>query len=211
MHQLVFYLPMLFGALLAAGAALGLLEVGPELDFDTDVDADVDADVDVDAEADADADAEGGSFAGALLGALGVGKAPLGVLLMSACFLFGLVGLAVDLLLGGGAAWLPVSIGVALVAALFGTGRLGRVFGRLVPTKESYVSRKHDLLGLEGRALTATDGAFGVATVVDAGGAPIRVRCRTLPSDPPLAPGEALVVADYDEDDDTFLVTRLAD
>ncbi|MEM1418793.1 MAG: hypothetical protein AAGH15_28115 [Myxococcota bacterium] len=208
MHQLLFYLPIAFGALLAGGAALGLLELGPDADLDMDVDADLDAE----AEADAEGDAEGG-LAATALSALGVGKAPLGVLLMSACFLFGLSGLAADLvlelLLGESAAWLPLSAIVATAAALFGTGATGRAFGRLVPTRETYASRKTDLLGREGRALLPTDARYGVATVLDAGGAHLRVRCRTLDTDPPLAAGEALVVADYDEDDDTYLVTRL--
>lgn len=218
MHQLVFYLPIVFGAILAVGAALGLLDVGldadVEMDFDVDVDldAELDAEVDADAEGDAEGEGEGAGGQVTLLTFLGVGKAPLGVLVMSACFLFGLFGLAIDVtlehLLSDSAAWVALSAGVAGLVTFVSTGAVGRFFGRLVPSKETYASKKTDLLGLTGVAELATDDRFGLAQVRDAGGAQLKVRVRTL-EDERIARGEPLVIADYDEDNDTFLVTRL--
>lgn len=187
--QLVFYLPIVLGALLALAAVLGVMDVS--------------VDVDLDADADADHDADGEHGAGALE-LLGVGRAPLGVLVMSACFLFGLSGLAAEVL--GAPAW--VAALVATAVSLVGTGLIARVFGRLVPTKETYASRKTDLLGRVGTAELAVDARFGVAHVTDAGGARIQIRCRTL-DDTPIPRGEPLVVADYDDESDTFLVGRL--
>lgn len=218
MHQLVFYLPIVFGAILAIGAAVGLLDVAPDLDLDMDVDLDaevdveVDADVDADAEADAEGDGSDGGSHVTLLSFLGVGKAPLGVLVMCACFLFGLAGLAMDAVLeqvlGGSAAWVAASAAGGGLVALLGTGLAGGLFGRLVPSKESYASKKTDLLGRSGVAELPTDARFGVAHVTDAGGTRMQIRCRTL-GEELIARGEPLVVADYDEDDDTYLVTRL--
>lgn len=193
MHLLVFYLPMLFGALLGIGAAFGLIDTS--VDFDADVDADVDADADGDGH-------DAGSAS--ILGALGVGRAPLGVLLMSACFLFGLVGIALDAIGAG----LALSIGGAALGAVGGTSIVARVFGRLVPTKETYVSRKTDLLGRAGTADVSTDARFGVAHVLDDGGAHIQIRCRALDEEP-IERGEPIVVAAYDEETDTFLVTKM--
>ncbi len=187
--QLVFYLPIALGALLALAAVLGVMDVS--------------VDVELDADADADHDADGEHGAGAL-DLLGVGRAPLGVLVMSACFLFGLSGLAAEVL--GAPAW--VAALVATAVSLVGTGLIARVFGRLVPTKETYASRKTDLLGRVGTAELAVDARFGVAHVTDAGGARIQIRCRTL-DDTPIPRGEPLVVADYDDESDMFLVGRL--
>ncbi len=217
MHQLVFYLPIAFGAILAAGAALGLLEGLPDAEVELDLDVDVDADVDVDLDAEAEADGEGEVGAGPGLGAalltfLGVGRAPLGILVMSACFLFGVVGLAFDraleALLGSGAAWVGLSAALAAVVTALGTGAVGRGLGRLVPSKETYASRKTDLLGRAGTAALPTDGTFGRARVTDAGGAVLEVRCRTIDEEA-LARGEPLVVVDFDEEEDTYLVARM--
>lgn len=215
MHQLVFYLPIAFGAILAIGAALGLLDVAGDMDVDMDVDFDMDAELDAEADADAegDGDSESEGDAGAsLLTFLGIGKAPLGVLVMAACFLFGLSGLAIDVtlehMLGSSATWVALSAAVATIVTFLSTGAVGRVFGRMVPSKETYASTKTDLLGRAGTATLATDARFGLATVIDAGGAQIKVRCRTI-DDEPIGQGESLVIADYDEDADTFLVARL--
>lgn len=216
LHQLVFYLPIAFGAILAIGSAMGLLDLAPDVDVDVDFDVDVDAELDAEADADADGDGDAeseGNASASVLTFLGVGKAPLGVLMMAACFLFGFSGLAVDLtlehLLGSSVTWLAVSAAIAGLFTLGTTGAVGRALGRMVPSKETYASTKTDLLGRAGTAALATDARFGLATVTDAGGAQIKVRCRTLDDDDAIARGEALVIADYDEDDDTFLVARL--
>ncbi len=188
LHLVVFYAPIALGVLLVLSAVLGL--VGHEPDGDLGADADGDADGDADADA-------------SILSLLGAGHAPLGVLLTSASFLFGVAGLAIDALFGS----LPLSIGVALSTAALGTGAVARAFGRLVPSKETYASRKTDLLGRSGVAELKTDASFGIANVRDEGGARIQIRCRTL-DERAIERGEPVIVADYDEETDTFLVTH---
>ncbi|MFK7986370.1 MAG: hypothetical protein AB8I08_10090 [Sandaracinaceae bacterium] len=213
MHQLVFYLPIVFGAILAFGAALGLLEAMPDLDIDLDMDADMDIDAEVSAELEGEADAEGESSAvgASILTMLGVGKAPLGVLVMCACFLFGTFGLAVDGVLehvfGSGAGWVVLSASIALVLSGLGTGKMAGFAAKLVPTKETYASSHEQLLGQTGTALHATDGQYGLAAVQDPGGARLEVRVCTYDGET-IARGEPLLVADYDEDTRVFLVTR---
>ncbi|NEQ25658.1 MAG: DUF1449 family protein, partial [Microcoleus sp. SIO2G3] len=66
-----------------------------------DADLDVDADVDADLDADADVDADGGDFSiASALGWLGIGKAPLVLLLATDLSLWGLLGWMLNITVG---------------------------------------------------------------------------------------------------------------
>jgi membrane protein implicated in regulation of membrane protease activity len=201
---LVFLLPLLLGVLLVAGTALGL--GGVDLDADVDVDMDVEVDVDVDADVDADADADGtsGNVGAALsvLHLLGVGRAPLSVLLMVASIAFGAVGLGAGFL---GAPFV-VSFPVAVAAALGGTSLSARLLGRLVPTTESYAVERSALVGCLAVVELRVDDDFGVAHVTDSRGTLHKIRCRV--DDTPIGKGAVVVVTDFDPESGLYEVTR---
>jgi membrane protein implicated in regulation of membrane protease activity len=210
--SLIFTIPILFGALLVLGSALGFVDFGGDVDVDADVEADVDADVDADADIDADApdaDADHEVHGGpGVLELFGFGKVPLSVLLMVAAFLFGGLGLCTTLAL---AAVLPqtalralVSLAVALVGAGVFTGAIARVLARWIPTTETYATTHWELLGTSGVAELDIDPRFGRANVRDLTGSLIKIRCRSYGARIPK--GAEVLVTDYDPEAGVYTV-----
>ena len=151
-QNLIFLLPMLaalaYTLLMAAG--LGFGDHGVAVDHDLDVGHDFDAGAEHDLDTDHDASHAGhAASAGAmasLLGLFGVGRAPLSILILSACVLWGAVGLALNVWLGT-ANMLRVS-GLAALAAVLGTRLLAEGLAALMPSEESYYTTREELVGL---------------------------------------------------------------
>ncbi len=207
-HDLIFVLPILFSLALGAGSLSGIfggLDADADLDIDLDVDIEVDADVDVDADAETDAETEssGGVRAGttAVLEFLGVGKAPLSILLSTVLMVFGVTGLVMVRFVSPSIALL-----VAMIIAPMVTAILARTLGRFMPTAESYVARRGDLVGRMGVARVRIDGEFGAARVYDDRGELHDVSCR---APEPIAVGESVVVVDWDAERRVFEVASL--
>ena len=197
---LLFVLPIALAIVLGAGALTGLVgEV--ELDLDT---VDVDVDIDVDADADGDGDGEAHSVL-AVLAWLGLGRAPLTVLLTIGLLTFGGTGLALRGSIG------PIlALAVALVLSPLATSVLGRTIGRYMPTSETYVQTRGALVGCSGFARLPVTGEFGVAQVTDDGGTLRQIRCRIEESDESIDKGGPLVVVDYDETSRTYTVAPIS-
>ena len=136
---------------------------------DGDGDADVDADADGDADADVDADADGdGDFNLAqTLGWLGIGKAPLILLLATDLSLWGLLGWMVNVWIGGG--------GIVLVGSLVGAlvlgGQIAKPVGKIFTAFGEETSGDR-LIGCIGSVSTAriplaSEGKVGQVDVLD--------------------------------------------
>jgi len=177
---LLFALPIVLAILLGAGALSGLGDVGDGPDLEVDHDGDV---------------------AHPVLELLGIGKAPLMVLLSAGLLGFGAIGLGVSALTSS---W--IALAVALVAAPVSMGLLGRLLGRTLPTSESYAVDHDALIGRIGVARLRVETDFGVAQVRDQHGSLHEIRCR---AEEPVAAGETLVVVGFDGE--RFEVASLAD
>ncbi|MBO6936383.1 MAG: DUF1449 family protein [Deltaproteobacteria bacterium] len=179
---LLFVLPIVLAIVLGAGASSGLGDLGdgPDLEVDHDVDGDAHHPV---------------------LELLGVGKAPLMVLLSAGLLGFGATGLGVGAISSG---W--IALVVASVAAPIAMGLLGRFLGRTLPTSESYAVDQDALIGRLGVARLRVEADFGVAQVRDAHGSLHEIRCR---AEAPVEAGETLVVVGFDGD--RFEVASLED
>jgi len=95
-YNLIFYIPLILGIILALGVVLGFADMAHG-DVDGDVEADIDGDIDGDADADADSDADQDSDdIGGLrvLSILGFGKVPVMLVIMTMLLVF--VGKAPD-------------------------------------------------------------------------------------------------------------------
>lgn len=186
----LFALSLVTGILLMVVTAIGGVGDGHDADADHDVDHGADADQDHDA-----------GF-GRALSALGVGRAPLTLVLVAFFSLFGAVGLGLGLVLSE---WLALV--ASLAAATFLTGRLARLFSRLLPRTESYGASSEDLCGCIGTAVYGVTGSEGMVQVRDQRGAIQKVSARTSGGER-IPTGADVVVVSYDEGGDRFLVTR---
>lgn len=199
-QNLVFVLALLLAGVLVLGAALGLVGAGAEAELDVDADADADVDGDHDLPA-------------AALALLGVGRAPLSLLLITLLVAFGATGICLNLLLEP---WLgsPLARGVLAVlgagsASMLAGGAMSRLFARFVPGLESYATEAHDVIGVTGVAEMRITGRFGVARVSDRTGTPLQLRCRAHATEIPK--GSEIVVVDFDDERRIYTVDSTAE
>lgn len=193
-HSILFLSSLGVGVIIVIGAALGAVDTG---DVDMDIDADLDAELDFDAD---------GAGKG-LLSVLDIGQIPFTVLLMVSTVVFGLVGVASSLTLGGALGhdwpWLGlVALVLALVVMVFVTGRLARLLIEWLPASETHVAKASDLIGAEGKMFTKTFADVKTGTDVH------RVECR---SDSELAPDMRVTLIDYDPETRIYTVAPLLD
>lgn len=192
-QNLVFVLALVLAGVLVLGAALGL------------VSAEVDADADVHVEADHDVPA-------AVLAVLGVGRAPLSLLLVTGLVTFGAAGICSNLVLEPwlGSHWArgAADVFAASIAAVVVTGTAARVFARFIPSLESYATEVHDVIGVTGVAEIRIDGGFGVARVRDRTGTSLQIRCCAHAV--PIPKGTEIVVVDFDDERRLYTVDTTA-
>ena len=211
-------------------------------DVDADVDADADADVDTDADADADlafphdldhevdhdidhdvdhdlahdADHVIGrdSLSGfSWLAFIGIGKAPLMVVLLIVLMTTGLLGwilngLAVGIL-GVFPGFLLLGTFLAsLVAGSLVTSRLTRFIGRALPPVSTTATRAQALVGRPGTVISPfVDNRYGMVHLRDDGGTLISLFAITE-DDQPIARGESVILLSYDPTQRLYLVTH---
>ena len=149
----------------------------------------------------------------AALALLGVGRAPLSLLLITLLVAFGATGICLNLLLEP---WLgsPLARGVLAVlgagsASMLAGGAMSRLFARFVPGLESYATEAHDVIGVTGVAEMRITGRFGVARVSDRTGTPLQLRCRAHATEIPK--GSEIVVVDFDDERRIYTVDSTAE
>lgn len=206
-YNLVFYIALTVGILFALGSALGMGH--------HDHDADGDGHGGHDAGGDAHGHEHGHASPHELQGEvswfsdmLGVGRVPFTIILMLLFVLFGGVGVMSNVvltkLLGNPALFFPISAALALVAAVFLTGRTARLINRVMPTSESYNVTKLDLVGKVGRVVATAEGDYAVASVKDHEGNVQQISCRTGGDALPV--GQEILVLEYDAGTGQYLV-----
>jgi len=159
----------------------------------------------------ADADAHDGhwdAFDG-VLNFLGLGRAPLAVVLMSFCFIWGLTGVTsnrlIEKLLPNPHVFVWPSMGVALVVGALLTHFVAKVMAKIMPTGESYATTPQQLVGKVATARFRITATSGTAQLYDNYGNLHEVSCRVPPGEPEFAQGEKVVLMEYDEERKVFL------
>jgi membrane protein implicated in regulation of membrane protease activity len=225
-----------FSILLALCAVLAVLQtVGLDGEADSEADADVDAnvdadadadvytDVDTDADGDADADhdiehdgaADGVPGALSLLAYIGMGKAPLAVVLL---ILFGTVGILgwmlnslVNSVFGTypGIAFAGV-MPITLIVGGFVSSRISRLIGRALPPVSTTAMRAQAFVGRRGTVISPyVDGKYGLVHLRDQGGTLISVFAVTA-SPEPIKRGSDVVLVSYDQGKRQYAVAPLS-
>jgi membrane protein implicated in regulation of membrane protease activity len=210
-----------FSALLVISVLLSLLQLvglGGEqdasADADADADGDLDGDADADTDADGDADADGDVDAGNALNGLaflGIGKAPLAIvlaILTGATAIFGWVFNAVtNLPAGWGLPGLIVTGTISLAVAIIVTGRIARLIGRALPPVSTTVMRQQALVGRTGEVVSATiDNGYGLVRIRDNAGTMINV-FAVADEGKSFQKGQTVMLASYDRERNKYGVT----
>jgi hypothetical protein len=210
------------------------VDADADADVDADADGDLHAEVDADADADADTDTEGegaghadsdaplhaeaasidggagGSPLVAALGFIGVGKAPLSVLVLMLLISWSVIGFVTNQLVYAvwPAEWLPplLSLPLAFFGSLLATSGLARLLGRWMPSTETYVHAKDQLVGRKGQAIYAIDEKFGLVSVRNVEGDLFQVPGRTAAGAAKIEAGAEVVLFDYDAERGLFSV-----
>jgi len=219
------------GIYAVSGLTFGEADAGHDFDghgdFDADSHIDVDGDVhdlhvaDHDASTDVDHDVHGdaqhdtehggsGRGAGHVLSWLGLGRVPLSIVLMVLLISWGTIGLLVNLALwprtGTGPVVATYSLPAAIIGSLLFTRVISTLVTRLLPTNETYVHRRHDLLGCTGEALFPIDSQFGMVTVRDTDGDLFQVPCRVREGEDTISKGHRVRLVAYNGKQQIFYV-----
>jgi membrane protein implicated in regulation of membrane protease activity len=204
-----------FSALLVISVLLSLLQlVGLGGEQDASADADADADGDLDGDADADTDADGDADAGGALSGLaflGIGKAPLAIvlaILTGAIAIFGWVlNTVTKLPAGWGLPGLIVTGTISVALAIIVTGRIARLIGRALPPVSTTVMRHQALVGRTGEVVSATiDNGYGLVRIRDNAGTMINV-FAVADEGKSFQKGQTVMLASYDRERNKYGVT----
>jgi len=192
-------------------------ETGAEVDHDLDLDhgVDVDHDVDLDHSADLDHDLDhdvdhdldhgdvGEPGVLTVLAFIGLGKAPLFVVLLIFFGAVGVIGWALNALITGVLGDYPgLAFAGVLPASIIGGGlissRVARFIGRALPPISTTATRAQALVGRRGTVISPfVDEKYGMVRLRDAGGTLISV-FAVQPSGEPIKRGCDVVLVAYD-------------
>ena len=198
------------------------LAVEHDADLGHDLDHDVDHDIDHDMDHDVSHDAGGvPAWAGALR-FLGVGQAPLTMVLLVLLGGFGILGWIMNALilsvspsylkiswLPAWLAWLPfiLVLGADLALGAWFTSRVAVFIGRAVPAFSSTATSVKRLVSRRGHVVSPqVDEKYGQVKVRDPGGTLITVFAIVDPGKPPIPRDTEVILVEYDEAKKVFIV-----
>ena len=198
--NLIFLLPLGFSILYLALLAFS----GVSSDTDADLDADFDAGADS-GEIEGDA-----SILGKVLSIIGIGKMPLGLVIIAAGLLWGMTGLiALPIFtrffqFPEMAAW--PAMAAAGIIAVSGTRLCGSILGRILPSFESGYVPDRKLIGEYAEVRFTVTERSGSAIIMDENGTLREVVCRVYPGEPAILAGKTVFLALYDSAEKVFMV-----
>ena len=238
-YNLPFTLMLVLGVVLAGLQLLGLSHDG-DTDADTDVDADGDLDADADADIDlavhhdldhdidhdfdhdvdhdidhdAEHDVEHVSLSGfSWLAFIGIGKAPLMVIILIVLMTTGLLGWLLNGITLGLFGFFPsllllATLSISLVVGSLITSRVARFIGRALPPVSTTAMRAQAFVGRPGTVISPfVDNRYGMVHLRDDGGTLISLFAVTE-DEQPITRGEAVILLSYDATQRRYLVTH---
>lgn len=211
-----------------------------DVDVHADADVDVDSDVDTDADADSDTDlvvhhepdldinhdidhdmdhdmehvvGHDSPSGFSWLAFIGIGKAPLMVVMLIVLMTTGLLGWIVNGIAAGLLGFFPgllllVTFLVSLAGGSLITSRVSRLIGRALPPVSTTATRAQALVGRPGTVISPfVDERYGMIHLRDDGGTLISV-FATTEDEQPIAGGDPVILLSYDAAQRRYLVTR---
>lgn len=142
------------------------------------------------------------SPAGVLLGLIGVGRAPLPMVLEAFCIGWGLCGFWANELLvrtpNPSLLQMLPSVGIALAGGLIGARLASELIARLLPQEESLVVSHEALFGMIGSITFPASADAGRIHIYDEFGTLHDETCRVAAGHPPIEKGHRALVVDMD-------------
>ena len=189
-------------------------ELAMHHDLDHDVDHDIDHDIDHDLDHDVDHDMSRDSLSGfSWLAFIGIGKAPLMVVILIVLMTTGLLGWFLNGLAMGILGFFPslLLLGTFLVSLAAGslvTSRVTRFIGRALPPVSTTATRAQALVVRPGTVISPfVDERYGMVHLRDDGGTLISLFAITEDK-LPIPRGESVILLSYDAAQRRYLVTR---
>lgn len=184
------------------------LDIDHDFDLDHDLDLDADHDIDLDSDTDLDHDLDhdldGGPAWLGMLEFLGVGHAPVTMILLVLVGGFGVLGWVANWLVVGLSPVYPnwtlaaVLVG-ALVGSIWFTSRTARLIGRAIPAFASTATSASQLVARRGRVISSqVDHSYGQVKVRDPGGTLITVFAKVDPDKPAIPRDAEVYLVEYD-------------
>lgn len=152
---------------------------------------------------------------------LGLGRVPLSISLMMMLLIFGGTGTVLNILLAelraNGDSYVWVSIVGALLAVLLLSGPISRLLAQIVPSIETYTVSRRDLIGCTAILINDTDEQGGYAQARDREGNIHNISCRTYAVTPSpdaslgasrahLTKGTQVLIVDFDPASNRYTV-----
>ena len=142
------------------------------------------------------------SFANILFGFVGVGQAPLPIVLETFGMMWGFCGFWANQMLVHSAdptfAQMLPSLGIGLGGGLLGARVSSEIFARIMPKEETFVVSQQELFGMTGQVTFPVSAENGRIHIYDENGTLHDEICRVAPNHPEIAKGGKALVVDMD-------------
>ena len=187
-------------------------DIHPHLDTEVghEVSAGAHSDLHHDSSHDSSADhAVNASLWTSVLGFVGIGRAPLNIVLACIGLLWLLVGLTLNQLLGFALIWINVAVTAGV--SLWIGGMFARQIGKLIPSFESYSQSGFQLWAKEGKVIHTVSEEFGTVRVVDDHGQQHDLRARLKAGQAMLPPGTVVAIDDFDPEKNVYIVELVSE
>jgi membrane-bound ClpP family serine protease len=142
---------------------------------------------------------------------IGAGKVPVSMIIGIFLLCWGSFGLLSNQMFGVlkyPAVYIWPSVGVTFVASSVLTRSLAAVMNRLIPEDQTYGVSRLELVGSPGRTVYTTSKSAGTIHVKDKFGTVHRLQAKTEAGDEPIPSGAAVIVVDFDCEDNRFVVRK---
>jgi membrane protein implicated in regulation of membrane protease activity len=141
-----------------------------------------------------------------------VGRVPLSIILMVLMLTWGMIGVFSNMVL-----WekyhdemllVAVSIPLAFVGSVLSSRLMTAAMVRWFPTHETYVQRRHELLGAVGEVILPIDSNFGMAAVRDEYHDLFHIACRVRSDQPALEKGTKVKLVGFNGKQNIYYVMQ---
>jgi|GEM_PF-2068222 len=152
----------------------------------------------------------GSGFSQRIIGILGIGQAPITLLLGIFMFCWGAFGMTMNQFFAGIGKYPLVyiwpSMGITFLVSFIITRSMAAVVGKMLPEQETFGISRSELVGLSGKAVFSISAKGGTVDIRDKYGTVHREQAKIGHEESDVPSGTEVLVLDYDVTDHKFVV-----